>query len=108
MPKSHSTPEDLNIFLHAIKSDLVDPRNRQKEESNLPQDKLKDLKELMDLQKDRKIVMKAYDKGAGIIILDFNKYVEACYSHLLSETAEGKRYYTQVNELEIERSKLKI
>lgn len=108
MPKNHSTPEDLKIFLHAVKSDLVDPRNRNKEEYNLPQDELNALKELIDLQKSCKIVIKSCDKGAGIIVLDFNEYVKACYDHLLSETADGKSYYTQVNELEIERSKAKI
>ena len=41
MPKNHSVPEGLKMFLNAIKSDLCDPRNRNKEECNLPQYELK-------------------------------------------------------------------
>ena len=60
------------------------------------------------LQKDRQIVVKACDKGAVIIIVDFNDYLKACYEHLSSHTADGKPYYTQVNELEVEKTKTKI
>ena len=30
MPKQHTTPEGLNIFLNSIKSEILDPRNRNK------------------------------------------------------------------------------
>ena len=105
MLQKHSTPEGLRTFLNAVKSDLLDPRNRNKEDCNLPIDELNALKDLINLQKDRQIVVKACDKGAGIIILDFNDYVKACYEHLVSETADGQPYYIKVNELEIERAK---
>ena len=78
MPKNYSSPKGLKMFLGAVKSDLIDPRNRNREECNLPQDELNALKDLINLQKDRKIVIKACDKGAGIIILNFNEYVKAC------------------------------
>jgi hypothetical protein len=108
MPKNYSSPEGLKMFLGAVKSDLIDPRNRNREECNLPQDELNALKDLINLQKDRKIVIKACDKGAGIIILNFNEYVKACYEHLLSETIDGQRYYSEVNELEIEKARGEI
>ena len=108
MPKNYSVPEDLKIFLKSIKSELQDPRNRNRETCNLPLDELNALKDIIQLQKERQIVVRACDKGAGIMILNFNDYLRACYEHLASETVDGKPYYTQVNELELERTKTKI
>ena len=52
--------------------------------------------------------MRSCDKGAGIIILNFNDYLKSCYEHLLSETKDGKPYNSQVNDLELERARIKI
>ena len=82
LPQKHSTPELLKTFLSAVKSDISDPRNRNSAECNLPPKELKALKDLINLQKERQIVIKACDKGAGIIILDFDEYLRACYKHL--------------------------
>ena len=49
---------------------------------NIPQKEIEALKDLIRLQKERKNTIKACDKGSGIIILDFNEYMRACYSHL--------------------------
>ena len=62
---------------------------------------------LQKLQKDREIVIRACDKGAGVIILDFEEYIKACYGHLRAELTPGQPYYSQVHELEIERTKKK-
>ena len=32
MPKKYSSPEGIQMFLNAVKSDLIDPRNRNREE----------------------------------------------------------------------------
>ena len=108
MPKNNSVPEGLKVFLSSIKSEITDPRNQNEEKCNIPIDEINALKELIQLQKDRKIVIKACDKGAGIIILDFPEYLKACYEHLLSKTADDKPYYNKVGELEVEISKAKI
>ena len=108
MPKNHSTPEDLKIFLPSLKSEITDPRNRNMEECNLPVNDLNAHRELIRLQKDKIIVIKACDKGAGIMILNFNEYMRACYKHLLSKTKENKPYYKEVDNFEVERSKAKI
>ena len=71
MPKNYSIPEGLKVFLSSIKSEIQDPRNRNQVSCNIPQDELIALKELISLQKTRKIVIKACDKGAGLIILNF-------------------------------------
>ena len=72
---------------------------------NLKQNALKDL---IQLQKNREIVIKPCDKGAGIIILDFEEYLRACYEHLNSRTKNGLPYYEKVDEFEPERAKAKI
>ena len=40
------------------------------------------------LHKDRIITIKACDKGAGIIILDFKEYMKAAYLHLNSQQSQ--------------------
>ena len=46
LPKNHKTPKGLKTFLTAIKSEIMDQRNRNKEECNLPVDEIAALKEL--------------------------------------------------------------
>ena len=75
----------------------MDHRNRNNVACNLPQDEIQALKELIKLQRDKIIVIKPCDKGAGIMILDYVVYMRACYEHLMSEKIldEGgsKKYY---------------
>ena len=68
MPQNYSVPEGLKIFLGAVKSEITDPRNRNSKECNLPIEEINALKELIKMQRDRKIVIKPCDKGAGILI----------------------------------------
>ena len=83
-------------------------RNRHTEACNLPIDEQEALKTLSRLQKEKQIVIKACDKGAGLIKLDYPEYMRACYKHLLSKQSETQSYYTQVDELEVDISKKKI
>ena len=106
--KNHSTPELLKSFLASVRSEISGPRNRNQAKCNLPVEELAALKDLINLQKNKKIVIKACDKGAGILILDFNDYLKACYQHLTSELSPGNPYYTEVNTLDIERARTKI
>ena len=55
----------------------------------------------------RKIVIKSCDKGAGVIILDLDEYLRACYIHLTSKVKPEQPYYTPVDEFEVERAKVK-
>ena len=66
-PKNYSVPEGLKIFLSSIKSEIQDPRNRNQALPNLPDDEIEAMKQLIQLQRERKIVVKASDKGAGIM-----------------------------------------
>ena len=70
------------------------------------------MKELIQLQQKRIIVMKRCDKGAGIIIINCKDYVNACNTHLNSilQHPDGtlKPYYIKVNKASIDKSKLKL
>ena len=74
----------------------------------------RNLKELFRLQKERVITIKAADKGAGIVILDFKEYMKSCYEHLLSSVPNEKQdkapemYYKAVNKFALEEAKDKL
>ena len=108
LPKNYNVPENLKIFLSSIQSEISDPKNRNHEQCNLPPEEYAALKELCKLQKEKKIVIKPCDKGAGILILDYSEYMKACYSHLTSLQSENTPYYTKVDALEVERTQTKI
>ena len=113
LPKNHSTPTGLKTFLNSIRSEIMDPRNRNTEKCNLPIEEIAALKELIRLQKQRIIIIKAADKGAGIVIVNFTDYMKSCYTHLLSSLPkeaneeEPKLYYKPVNEFSKKVQKLK-
>ena len=108
MPKGHKTPQDLKVFLSSIKSELSDPKNRNRDDCNLPENKMNAMKPLISLQKERTIVIKACDKGAGIMILNFEDYMKACYSHLCPKHQKNNPYYSQVESWEVEKTRHKI
>ena len=108
MPKNYNSPEGLKIFLSSIKSEIQDPRNRNAVPCNLPDDEMNALKEINKLQRERQIVVKACDKGAGVIILNFKDYMKTCYNHLSSRQADNKPYYTEVNDIALDIAKNKI
>ena len=105
LPKKHSTPKGLIEFLCAVKSELMDPKNRNAVEPNLPKDEIKAMTELIELIKAGKIVIKQNDKGSGIMIMDFDIYIKACIEHLeskqLNENNELKPHYEKVSHAEI-------
>ena len=112
LPKNYKIPDGLKTYLGSIKSEIMDHKNRNDVKYNLPKNEIEAIKELIKLQKERIIVIKPCDKGAGIIILDFSVYMKACYEHLASEKlmsdGEVKKYYLEVNDIELEVSKSKI
>ena len=85
LPRNHPTPSALKTFLNGVKSEIEDPKNRNKARPNLPPDEIEGLRELIKLQRNKKITIKPCDKGAGIIILDFQRYLDSCYNHLNSK-----------------------
>ena len=78
----------------------MDPRNRKEEQCNLPKEEVIALKQLINLQKNKIIIIRPCDKGAGIVVLDFVMNMRTCYDHLLSKQLnpnnieeEGKSNY---------------
>ena len=112
LPKNYTTPKELKTYLGAIKSEIMDPRNRNTIKCNLPVEEVTAMKELIRLQKEQIIIIKPCDKGAGILILDFKIYMRACYDHLLetktSAGGEETKYYEQVDDFALQRSKNQI
>ena len=111
LPKNHSTPAGLKVFLDSVKSEIMDHKNRNEEKCNLPPEEINALRELVRLQRERIITIKACDKGAGIIILDFNSYMKACYNHLLSnqpgqsDQKETLKYYQNEDDFALDKAK---
>ena len=77
LPQNHKTPNELKTFLGAIKSEMLDPRNRNQEKCNLSPEELEALKVLNKFQRKRKIINKPCDKGAGVMILNFKDYLKS-------------------------------
>ena len=80
------------FFLSSVKSDINDPQNKGRAKCNIPPEEVEALGVVMKLQKDRRIMIKPCDKGAGIIILDFEEYIKACNNHLDSEQKMKMEY----------------
>ena len=79
---------------------------------SLPADEMLGLSQLIQLQKQKIITIKPCDKGAGIIILDYEKYMQSCYKHLQStqkqEDGTALPYYSKVETEELDQIKQKI
>ena len=73
-----------------MKSEIMHPRNCNKEKCNISDDEMIARKDLVRLQRERVITIKPCDKGAVIIILDFVLYIIACYEHLLAKQPNDK------------------
>ena len=101
-PRNHQIPKNLKICLSSIKSEIMDPYNRNKAEPNLPKHEFQAIKELIRLQRDRIITIKMCDKGAGIIVTNFTDYIEASMKHINSKQNDKKSYYKEVDEISVE------
>ena len=112
LPVKHPTPPGVKVFLNSVKSEILDPENRNNAQPNLPPDKIKALSELIELQRNRIITIKPCDKGAGIIILDFEAYLQSCDQHLDSKQLQidgtSKPYYQKVTDDSLSLAKEKI
>ena len=111
-PKNYKIPNGVKTFVSSVKSELLDYKNRNKAKCNLPKEEIEALSQLIKLQKERKIMIKPCDKGAGVIILDFMEYMRSCKQHLESEqkddNGQSNRYYIEVDEKVLKDAKHKI
>ena len=73
---------DLLKLIHRL---YLTCHSLKKARPNLAPDEIEALNELIQLQKKKVITIKPCDKGAGIIILDFDAYIKSCNNHLSSQ-----------------------
>ena len=65
MRRNHRPHRGLQDYLAAVRSEIMDPKNRHTVKSNISEGEKEALKELVKLQKERKIVIRPCDKGRG-------------------------------------------
>ena len=51
---------------------------------------------------------KACDKGAAVIVLNFEDYMKISYTHLKSKQADDKPYYSEVHNIALDQAKNRI
>ena len=103
--------ESLTMFLGSIKSDIMNPQNRNRVQPNLSNLEQEALLDLIKLQQSRTITIKQCDKGAGIIILNHEEYLKSCYNHLsMTHNISGnlENYYEKVTSSVFEDTKVRV
>ena len=68
-------------------------------------DEIQALKDIIRLQRERKVVIKACDNGAGAFVLNFDDYMRTCYTHLTSKQADDKPYYSEVQNIALDQAR---
>ena len=66
------------------------------------------LKDLINLQKTRQIVIKPCDKGAGIIICNYDDYVSSCKKDLKEKSPNNEPTYSKITEKDLNTAKSQI
>ena len=116
-PNQSLVPKPLQVFLNTVESNLQNRENWNKkhlnpEIKNLPQIELEALKNLAQLQKERRICIKPADKGSGIVIVDYDDYINSCNQHLQSnqtqQNGQNLPYYKISSTRELEEMKKSI
>ena len=77
---------------------------------NIPKEEKEALTTLIKLQRERKIIIKPCDKGAGIIICNFQDYVESSIDHLNSKVDASAQtgYYKEIKQTDLNLAKQEI
>ena len=95
-----------------MRSEIIYPKNQNQVKCNSPVEKIIALKELINLQRERITLIQPIEKCAGVIIMDFQMYMYACYEHLLTkqrqENVEMLEFYTKVDDLKVLNSTAEI
>jgi hypothetical protein len=116
-PNRGNVAKPLQTFLNTVESNLqnrtlwnkkhLNPKIR-----NLPEDEFEALQNLVKLQKERQIIVKPADKGSGIVVVNYDDYVNSCNQHLLSSqqqpTGPPLPYYKPSSEKDLDTMKHQI
>jgi hypothetical protein len=85
----------VKTFLNSVKSEVTGTIYN-KTKSNISKAERDALAQLVKLQRNCVIVIKPCDKGAVIIICDYEKYITSCEKELSSTTKNGNKYYKPI------------
>jgi hypothetical protein len=97
----------LNNFLIGVKSELTGTK-LNKVKPNIPENESEALKILIKKQNDYQIVIKPCDKGAGIIICNYDDYVKSCEKDLASKSVDDQPHYSKITKTDLDEAKSKI
>ena len=86
----------VKTFLSSVKSEITGSIYN-KSKSNISKEESDALAQLVKLQRNCVIIIKPCDKGAGIIICDYQKYIASCEKELKSTTKNGNKYYNPIS-----------
>jgi len=80
LPAKHQTPNRVKVFLNGVKSEILNPENKNKARPNLPPDEIKALGDLIELQKRRIITINPAIKEQVLLFL----ILKTIFSHVTS------------------------
>jgi non-homologous end joining protein Ku len=77
---------------------------------NITVEEAEALKTLITQQRERTIIIKPCDKGAGIIVCNFSDYLKSCQEHLASKInpENPETYYKEIKEKDLDKAKDEI
>ena len=102
-----NTSKEVDSFISGVRGEIIGtPAN--KIHSNITPLEREALRTLIQLQKDRKLIIKLADKGGGIVLMNFTDYMESCKNHLQAKTPNGKNYYSRSTEKDLIEAKKAI
>jgi peptide-methionine (R)-S-oxide reductase len=118
LPTNHQPPRNLKVFLNTVESNIQDKSKWNKpllnpKRMNIPTEEYAALQELIKLQREKTLIIKPADKGAGIVIMNYSDYVESCKSHLTSAQPQPSPlpplpYYSPSSNKNLQDAKRKI
>ena len=82
MPRKYNPPQALKDFESANLLLLTSPRNLINVRPNMSPELKAAMKDLVELQREKEIIIKMSDKAGGFVILNYNDYVKAAENKL--------------------------
>ena len=101
LPKNNKVLNELNTFINSVKAEIINPKNRLKVSCNQLGEEIAALRDLVKLEREKKIVMKQCNRGAGIMIIDYKDFRKAATEHpeekMEDKDGHPKPYYKKVD-----------
>jgi hypothetical protein len=101
-----NTSAAVKTFLTSVKSKLAGTKYNNPH-PNINKKEKEALETLIELQRNCVKVIKPCNRGAGIIICDYDSYVTSCKKELDSITTNGEKYYEKITQTQLTNAKKK-